>query len=67
MNDEHFKELTFAHSCSTNYETQENSGNLISDNYWAVLSEEGNEEDLELHDGLRESTSRSSEEIVTLT
>ena len=56
LNDEHFKELTSAHPCSTNYETQENSGNLISDDYWAVLSEEGNEEDLELHDGLREST-----------
>ena len=62
LNDEHFKELTSAHPCSTNYETQENSGNLISDDDWAVLSEEGNEEDLELHDGLRESTQRNSEE-----
>jgi hypothetical protein len=62
LNDEHSKELTFAQSCSTNYETQENSGSLLLGNYWAVLSDEGNEEDLELHGGLRESASRGTEE-----
>ena len=32
LNDEHLKELTFTQSCNTNYETQENSGSLVSDN-----------------------------------
>ena len=36
LNDEYFKELTFTQSRSTNYETQENSGSLVSDNYWAI-------------------------------
>ena len=62
LNDEHFKEFTFTQSCSADYETQENSGSIISDNYWAILSEESTDEDLEPHGGLRESTSRSTEE-----
>ena len=61
LNDEHLKELTSAQSCSTNYDTQENSGSLITDNYWAILSEESIEEDLEPHERLRESTSQSLE------
>ena len=62
LNDGHFKESTFTKSCSADYETQGNSGGIISDNYWAILSEKSTDEDLEPHGGLCESTSRCTEE-----
>ena len=39
LNDEHFKEFTFTQSCSADYETQGNSGGIVSDNYWAIFKQ----------------------------
>ena len=66
LNDEHFKEFTFTQSCSADYETQGNSGGIISDNYWAILNEKRTDEDLGPHGGLCESTSRCIEENYCL-
>ena len=62
LNDEHFKELTSAQSCSTKHGTQENSGSFNSGNYWAILGGDDTEECLGPLGGLQDCTSQNSEE-----
>ena len=62
MNKKHLKELTFTQSCSTKYAAQESPGSLTSHNYWEIMGGDDTEEELVPRGGLRDSTSRSSEE-----